>query len=71
MLWPFGKRKREIEAEKEVLREDIAHAERQRTHLIRQWPYVEQLHRTLVERRAENGFGEQLEVAWRPRRRAS
>lgn len=68
MIWPLRKQQERIEAEKEDLRQDIARAQMIRSRLIRQWPAVESLRRNLVERRLENGFGEELEVAFVPRR---
>lgn len=68
MIWPLRKQQERIDAEKEEIRQDIARAQMIRSRLIRQWPAVESLRRNLVERRLENGFGEELEVAFVPRR---
>lgn len=69
MIWPMRKQHDRMEAEKDELRQDIARAQMIRSRLIRQWPAVESLRRNLVERRLENGFGEELEVAFVPRGR--
>lgn len=65
-MWPFTKHKIVI-AEHQRLQQDIEHANRLRAEITRQWPAVNSIRKTLVTRRLENGFGEQLEVAWTPK----
>lgn len=68
MIWPL-RRARVVEAERERLVADIEQTRAIRMRLLRQWPAVRSIAHALVERRNENGFGEELEVAWTPRER--
>lgn len=70
MIWPFSpERNPKIVAEQQRLRADIAATRAIRVRLQGQWPAVLSIASALVSRRDENGFGEELEVAWTPRRR--
>lgn len=68
MIWPFKAAQARLDAEADEIRQDIARVHMIRSRMVRQWPTVESLRRNLVERRMENGFGEELEVAWTPRK---
>lgn len=48
---------------------EVEAAEERLAEVQRRWPTVQEIATALTERRLENGFGEQLEVAWTPRRR--
>lgn len=67
MIWPFRHPAAVKEAER--LQAEINTDEIELARIRRQWPTVQSLGQSLVERRVENGFGEELEVAWTPRNR--
>ena len=67
MIWPFGKEKDRLAVEEKELQDDIQRIQVLRSHVVRQWPRVVAVSNTLVTRRRENGFGEELEVSWTPR----
>lgn len=68
MIWPFRDHP-QVEAERAEAQKRLAAAERQLAAVNRLWPAVNSFREALVTRRMENGFGEELTVAWQPRGR--
>lgn len=65
MIWHSPRK----QAEAEKVQQEIDEAEKRLAEVQRRWPTVKDITHALIERRLENGFGEDLTVAWIPRGR--